>query len=120
MIEKHIPRTETRYDDLAGAASLNFHNNTTFEEFAQRIAGVDLTKYKPISVRFFIIDKETIVTIYGLDKLNYQEHYTKTGKLPVKKYKIETSLEELFKHIKQIDFTLVSGEYDVEDFEVTG
>ncbi|HEY8402627.1 MAG TPA: hypothetical protein VIK89_15265 [Cytophagaceae bacterium] len=118
MIEKHIPKTETRFDDLVGVASLNFNNNTEFEQFAQRIAGIDITAYQPISARFFIIEQETIVTIYGLDIKKHQEHFARTGKIPVKIYKVETSLEELFKYIKQIDFTLVSGQYEVEDFEV--
>lgn len=118
MNEKHSVRTETRYDDLAGAASLNFSDQTDFFLFAEQVAGVDLTKYEPISLRVFAIEKEIMVTVYALDKENYQHHYEQTGKLLVKKFKTETTLQQLFKYVKQLDFTMVSGEYDVEEFEV--
>lgn len=116
-MEKHIPKAETRYDEMAGVASLNFKDEAHFEKFAEEIAGVDLAKYTPVSLRVFF-HKEIVITVYALIKDEYESHRAKTGKLLVKKFKVEVSPINLIPYIKQADCTLVNGEFDVEDFEV--
>lgn len=116
-MEKHIPKAETRFDDMAGAVSINFKEGINFEQFASEVAGVDLEKYTPVSLRIFF-HKEILVTIYALIKGEYEDHQTKTGKLLVKKFKAEISPIHLIPFIRQADCTLVNGEYEVEDFEV--
>jgi len=116
-MEKEIPHIETRYDDLAGAVSINFTENEDFNTFAYRVARVDLDKYQPVFLKVYI-DKSAIVTIYALDKVNYLAHKEQTGKLLVRKYKVSVSVEELFTHFRQIQFSLVAGNYDVNELDV--
>ena len=116
-MEKHIPRTETRYDDLAGVVSLNFREDFDFYEFAKNVADVDLDLYEPISVRVFA-HNGIVITVYALDKARYRQHRATTGRLLVRKFKVEVSPVQLAQYVRQIDCTLVNGEYDVEDFEV--
>ena len=117
MTKEHM-KAETRYDDLSGIVSLNFQEKEDFRSFASSVAHVDLEKYEPIALRAYL-HHENIITIYALDKEKYQDHQKQYGKLLVKKFKVEVTLNELFSRIKQIDFTLIKDDYNVEDFEVT-
>lgn len=116
-MENHAINAETRYDDLNGAISVNFRNDENFSAFAARMARVDPQKYQPISMRVYI-DREAILTIYALDRERSPLHKQQTGKLLVRKFKVDITLEELFTHFRQMDFTLISSGYDVADFEV--
>jgi hypothetical protein len=115
-MEKNTMHTETRYDDLSGTMSVNFRENESFEKFVSRVAGVDLSRYQPVAMRLYV-DKEAILTVYATDQ-------TKTipaennGKLRVKKFKTNVSLEELFNSFRQLDFTLLKEGYVVDNFEV--
>ncbi|MDQ3392875.1 MAG: hypothetical protein M3512_01985 [Bacteroidota bacterium] len=115
-MDNKIP-AETRFDDMTGAISMNFAEGNDFNRFAEEVAGVNLQQYQPISLRIYI-QSEVIITIYAVDKMQYESHKSKTGKLLVRKYKLDISLQELFSWFRQIDFTLISGNYNIEDFEV--
>jgi hypothetical protein len=115
-MENKVP-AETRYDDLTGAISVNFKASEDFNSFANKVARVNLEKYLPVSLRVYI-HNEVIITIFALDKANYETHKQQTGKTLVRKFKVDISLQELFSYFRQIDFTLVAGDQKVEDFEV--
>ena len=108
--------TETRYDDLSGTMSVNFRENESFEKFVSRVAGVDLSRYQPVAMRLYV-DKEAILTVYATD-LTQTPPAENNGKLRVKKFKINVSLEELFNSFRQLDFTLLKEGYVVDNFEV--
>jgi hypothetical protein len=110
-------KAETRYDDLSGAVSINFNERGDFNFFAADVAKVDVEKYQPVAMRVYL-HHDAILTIYALDKQRYQAHKLQTGKLLIRKFKVDISPEELFSRIKQIDFTLVSGDYNIEDFDI--
>ena len=46
-----------------------------------------------------------------------QDNYPK-DKLPVKKFKLRISPQELFKYIKRFDLTLTNDAYDIQDMLV--
>lgn len=117
QMEKHIPKTETRFDDMAGAVSLNFRDSIDFATFAREVAGVDTDKYEPVSLRVFL-HKDILVTVYAVDKEKVEAHRARTGRVLVKKFKVEVAPADLLSYFKQVDCTVVNGEYDVEDFEV--
>jgi hypothetical protein len=115
-MENKVP-AETRYDDITGISSMNFRNGADFNMFASEVAGINLNQYQPIILRIYI-HSEVIITIYAIDKTQYEEHKLKTGKLLARKFKLDISLKDLFAWFKQIDFTLVSGNYNIEDLDV--
>ncbi len=100
--QKEIP-AETRFDDMTGAASINFREGESLQSFAAKIAHVDLDRYQPIFMRLYV-EHYPIITIYALDKANYQAHHQQTGKLLVRKYKVDVKLEEVLGYFKQLDF----------------
>ena len=117
-MENQPMHTETRYDDLAGTISINFRDGESFEHFAARVAGVDTTVYQPVAMRAYV-DREVILTIYATQRAHAPIPGEYTGKLPVKKYKVGTSLEELLNSLRQFDFTLMAPGYAVDELEVT-
>jgi hypothetical protein len=115
-MEKPAMHTETRYDDLSGTMSVNFRENEGFEQFVSRVAGVDLSRYQPVAMRLYV-DKEAILTVYATDRSQTMAREN-SGKLQVRKFKINVSLEELFSSFRQLDFTLLKEGYAVDTFEV--
>jgi hypothetical protein len=109
--------SETRYDDLNGEISVNFNEQVDLNSFASRIAGIDTTKYRPLAVRAYIT-QEIVVTIYALDIEHSRSYTGPTGKIPVRKFKVDVSSQQLFSMFRQIDFTLIAGDYKVDSFDV--
>ena len=110
--------TETRYDDLVGAISVNFKENESLNTLAASLAGIDTEQYQPIAMRLYA-DKEIILTIYARDRKHPESHWDMTGKIPVKKFKVGISLQDLFSSFRQFDFTLLVDGYKVDDFDVS-
>ncbi len=102
---------------MNGVASVNFRDGESLASFAARIARVDLDRYQPIFMRLYV-EHVPVVTIYALDKAHYEAHRQQTGKLLVRKYKVDVKLEEILGYFKQLDFSLLAGDYRIEDFEV--
>lgn len=115
-MENKVP-AETRFDDLSGAISMNFAENHDINNFSKKVANINTEQYQPICLRIYI-QSEVIITIYAIDKSQYETHKAKTGKILVRKFKLDITLQELFSWFRQIDFTLVAGDYKVEDLEV--
>jgi len=117
-MEKHIPKIETRYDDMAGAVSLNFNETMDFNAFSESVMGINLLQYEPVSLRIYLNHKDMVVTVFAIDKKFLITEPQNAGKIRVKKFKKEVAPEILFSYIRQIDLTLVNGDFDVESFEV--
>lgn len=120
--DHHSIHTETRYDDLVGAISVNFRQQEGFDAFAANYGGIDISRYQPIAMRIYA-DKETILTIYAVDRtggwMQSEAPLKTTGKVPVKKFKVTISLQDLFNSFRQFDFTLVTSGYHIEELEIT-
>lgn len=115
-MDRKLPPSETRYDDLVGVVSVLFKQKDNFNSLCQEIAGYDINQFEAVAFRVFIENKP-IVTIYAIDKAHSKS--VTEGKLPVRKFKKEIDLQDLFQRFGQINFTLTTGEYDLEDMEVT-
>ena len=116
MSKDHI-KAETRFDELSGAVSLNFHDKEDFKNFAATVGKVDVNRFNPVGFRAYY-HHELIITIYAVDKQLQQEFTVQKGKLPVHKFKVEVPVNKLFSYIKQLDFTMVKENINVEDFEI--
>jgi hypothetical protein len=113
-MEKHIPPSETRYDDLNGSASVKLREN--FITLAEKIAGVDTTKYKPVALRAYYYHDDLVITVYA--SILGEAHRPSDGKQKVKVFKVHASPFEFIEAMSQMDCTLVTEGVKVEDFEV--
>jgi hypothetical protein len=123
VFEKKIPDNETRYNDLVGVVSINLNKNEDFNEFASEIAHYNPDRFQAVAMRVFFENNSSnflntpIVTIYAVDKENPKR--LENGKIPVRKFKFEISFEQLFIRLRQLNFTVTDGDFDLAEMEVT-
>lgn len=115
-MNKQLPPSELRFHDLSGVVAINLHEREDFNLVASRLAGYDPARMEAVAFRVYI-QYAPVVTIYAVDKEN-QYQLNERGKLPVHKFKLETSIEALFAHFKQLNFTVTTGEHGIENMEV--
>jgi hypothetical protein len=116
MQNSQLPPSETRYDDLIGVVSVNLPEGEDLNAIAARMAIYDPTRFEAVALRVFI-QHMPVVTLYAIDKQMQQQTDDK-GKLLVHKFKMEMSFEELFSKFKNLNFTLVTGQHQIENMEV--
>lgn len=115
-MEKKLPPHEIRYDDLIGVVTINLRNGQNFNAFASGLAGYNAERFEAVALRVFI-EHKPIVTIYALDR-EIVTHDLKKSKKPVHKFKMEMDFEQLFSCFRKFNFTVVTGDYNIEDMEV--
>jgi TATA-box binding protein (TBP) (component of TFIID and TFIIIB) len=115
ITEKRLPSREMRYNDLIGVVSINLEDDQDFNALGASLAGYNPSRFKAVALRVYM-EKSPVITIYAIDK-EYQGKPL-DGKMPVHKFKIEMSLDELFYRIKNINFTVTEGEQDIDNMEV--
>ncbi len=116
MQKPQLPPSETRYDDLVGVVSINLKEGENLNLLASRMAIYDETRFEAVALRVFI-QHLPIVTLYAIDK-QAQSQVNKEGKLLVHKFKMEMSFEELFSKFRNFNFTVTTGEQNIEQMEV--
>lgn len=105
--------------DLSGFISVDFLNETGFNECcAKNIPGYEAERFEPVAIRFYF-GNELNITLYAKD-LGRSEHDISPGeKFPVKKFKLAPQFfMNLQQYVKQCNFTLSTGAYNVEEMEV--
>lgn len=115
-MEKKLPPNETRYNDLVGIISINLGEEKSFNEFAAEIGGYDTSAYEAVAIRVFY-ENSPVVTVYAKYK-NERMSSDNGRKLKVHKFKKEIDLNHFFKKIHAWNFTVTSGDYDIENMEV--
>lgn len=113
---KHLPHTETRYDDLVGVVAINLDEHKNFNSIAASIGAYDPSRFEAVALRVFI-QHTPVVTLYAKEKEAIQDVNAK-NKLQVHKFKKEMSFEELFSKFRKLNFTVTAGEYDIDNMEV--
>jgi len=114
-MDKILPPSETKHDDLVGVVSVKLNDTQDFNSLAAELAGYNVNRYEAVAVRVFIENKP-IVTVYAKDKnsLDFQAN----GKIHVRKFKMEMTLDDFFYKVRQINFTVTTGEFSIENMEV--
>lgn len=104
---------------ISGGIHVTLSEGQTLDDLCtQYIDEYNPERFEAIAIRLFA-GKETIVTIYALDKARQETSTTDLNKLPVKKFKLEhISVRELLQFFEEFNFTLSSGHYNLEDMEV--
>ena len=108
-----------QHGDIAGAIAVKLANNQTLDDFCvEHIANYNKDRLEAIAIRVFL-GKETVITVYAVDKLRQEGTTFNPEKIPVKKFKINTmAASELFSYCESFNFTLSTGTHHLEDMEV--
>ena len=100
---------------MPGSLSVTFKETDDFNTLCCRLAGYSSERFEAIALRFFS-GEETIITIYARDKMK------NTGgpddRIPVHKFKVQSSLADFFNEIRQLNFTISSTQFDLWEMEV--
>jgi hypothetical protein len=115
MEKEHQP-VETRFKDLSGHINVNLTDGTEFARVISDLTGFNPDRFDPIAVRFYY-ENAMQLTVYAVDR-SKQETWNKTDKLPVHKFKVEVDLARILPFIAQVNFTVSTGVYNLEDMEV--
>ena len=99
-----------------GVISINLNDGQDFNALGASLVGYDPTNFEAVALRVFI-ENTPVVTVYARDK---HRDSRKDGheKMPVRKFKREMSFDDLFFKLKQVNFTVSTGEQSIDDMEV--
>lgn len=111
----HASQIPFDHHGISGAISVKLRDSKTLEDLClDVIPGYDPQRFEAVALRLFC-GKETIMTIYALDK----SHKDPDQKLPVKKFKLEhLTLEKLAQYCSEFNLTVTTGNYPLQDMEV--
>ncbi|MEP7142901.1 MAG: hypothetical protein ABI707_08525 [Ferruginibacter sp.] len=106
-------------EGVSGNISLKMANGQNLDDFcADHIYEYNRDRFEALAIRVFVGD-ETVITVYAVDKARQEGSTFSDGKIPVKKFKINTlPLSELFSYCESFNCTLSTGNYPLEDMEV--
>ena len=106
-------------EGITGEMSVKMANGQTLDDFCvQHIHEYNRDRFEALAVRVFVGD-ETVITIYAVDKMRQEGSTFSDGKIPVKKFKLNTlPLSALFSYCDSFNCTLSTGNYPLEDMEV--
>ena len=117
-MKKKRQHFETREHDLTGFASVDL-NDKDFNLLGSRLANYNPDRFDAVALKVFVKRGELIVTLFALDKYKQEgpSNFPK-NKLPVKKFKVNIEWGDLLVAVKQFDFVVSNGAYDIEDIVV--
>jgi hypothetical protein len=107
------------HGDLSGQIAVKLANNQNLDEFCmQYIADYNKDRFEAFAIRV-LLGKETVITIYAVDKIRQEGTAFGKEKIPVKKFKLDTlPLQSLFAYCESFNFTLTTGNYQLEDMQI--
>ena len=111
-----LPPHEFSYNDAAGVIGIHLDDKSDFNSLAAQIAGYDTSRFEAIALKVYI-SSQPVVTIYAID-LDRRRRNPDDPKIPVHKFKKEMTLDDLFFHLRHVNFTVTSGDVDIADMEV--
>ncbi|MEO5891420.1 MAG: hypothetical protein ABIQ31_14300 [Ferruginibacter sp.] len=106
-------------EGISGQLSVTMANGQTLDDFCfQYIPDYNRDRFEALAIRVFVGD-ETVITIYAVDKKRQEGSTFTDGKIPVKKFKLNTiPLSELFSYCSSFNCTLSTQNYPLENMEV--
>ena len=108
------------HEGLSGQLSVKMANGQTLDDFCtDHLHDYNRDRFEALAIRVYL-GGETIITVYAVDKLRQEGSSVNVSKIPVKKFKLSTlSVNELFSYCAGFNFTLSTGNYALEDMEIT-
>lgn len=116
--KKKVQPFETREHDLTGCASLDFHGKEDFNAIASQLAHYNPNRFEPVALRIYVQNNQPLATIFAVDTFKQEQSNYPHNKIPVKKFRLTLSWDDLFKYIKRFDFTVSNGTFDIKDILV--
>ena len=107
------------HGDIRGDIAVTLANEQTLDDFcAQHIMEYNRDRFEAFAIRVFL-GKETVITVFAVDKVRQEDSDLNNEKIAVKKFKITTlPVSELFSYCASLNFTLTTGNYPLEHMEV--
>lgn len=104
---------------ISGGIHVTLRDGLTLDDFCmQFVPDYNRDRFEAVALRMYA-GKEIVTTVYVLDKYRQEGSNYDPEKLPVKKIKLENiSVPNLFEWFSDFNFTLSSGNYNLEDIEV--
>lgn len=108
------------HEAIEGTLKVVMANNLTLDDFcAEHLTDYNRDRFEAFAIRLFVGD-ETIITVYAVDKIRQEDSVADPSKVQVKKFKITgVSLSAVFAYCSSINCTLNTGNYEIDDMEVT-
>ncbi len=106
----------SHHGDMSGSIAIKLANNQSFNDFCvEHIPNYNRDRFEAFAIRI-LIGKETIITVYALDKTPPKNP---PEKIPVRKFKLNISpLDSLFSYCESLNLTLTTGTYKIDDIEI--
>lgn len=116
--KKRVQPFETREHALTGYASLDFYGKKDFSVIASQLAHYNPNRFEPVALRIYVQKNQPLTTLFAVDTFKQEQSNYPNNKLPVKKFRLTLSWDDLFKYIKRFDFTVSNGAFDIKDILV--
>jgi hypothetical protein len=110
---------ESGYHSLVGFAAMDFYQGEDLNSLAVRlIEGYNPDRFDAMALRVFVQERDPVILIYSVDKYRLEQNNYPEDKLPVKKFRIPATFDQLIRCIKRLDCTLSNDYYDIADMLV--
>lgn len=106
-------------DHLTGKLTLTFKADKSFSDFCEKhFENFYPDQFEAVAIRVYQAT-ETVITLYALDKNKQEGSNFNPDKMPVRKFKSSAiTINEIMPYVLEFNFTLSSGNYELEDMEV--
>lgn len=107
------------HGDLTGEISVTLAEGHSLDAIcAKYIHDYNSDRFEPLAIRIFV-GKETVVTLYAVDKTRQEDSGRDPEKIPVKKFKVPgVPLHEIIMYLGSFNCTLNTNLYPLEAMEV--
>ncbi len=110
---------ETKAHSMTGRGSVDFYSKENLNSFAMKlIPNYNPDRFDAMGLRIYIKNENPIITIYAVDTFKQDQNNYPKDKLPVKKFKLNMSMNAFIKNLKSFDMTLTNGSYELKDMMV--
>lgn len=108
------------HEAIEGTIKVVMANNLTLDDFcAEYIHDYNRDRFEAFAIRLFVGD-ETVITVYAVDKIRQEDSVASQDKIQVKKFKLtDVQLSAVFAYCSSFNCTLNTGNYELDDMEVT-
>ena len=103
---------------LTGFADAKLKEAETLDTvFSYLVPEYNIERFEAVAVRIYLAT-ETVITLYAIEKERSTKRDKNDEKLPVKKFKLNITLDEFLQYFSNINMTISKDNFDIKDIEV--